>query len=824
MSEENRKAIRISVRNLVEFVLRSGDIDNRCSGNAQKDAMLAGGRIHRKIQKRMGSGYRAEVPLKHEVQDEEQEITLLVEGRADGIFAENGIPVIDEIKGMYTDISRLEEPIEVHLAQAMCYGYFYCCDKDLDGIRLQMTYCNLETEEIKRFQTDRSREELETWFSGVVHEYFKWARYLYHHELTRDASIGHLEFPFPYRAGQRDLVVSVYRTVSRKKRLFIQAPTGIGKTLSTVFPAVRAIGEGKGDKLFYLTAKTVTRTVAEEAFRILRDHGLIFTSVTITAKEKLCPMDECECNPDACPYAKGHFDRVNEAVFDILHLEQEMTREKILQYAEKYRVCPFEYCLDISSWTDGIICDYNYVFDPNVRLKRYFADGQKGDYLFLVDEAHNLPERARAMYSARFCKSSLTEAKRALGRGKSTLKTALSKADKAFLEGRKAVSTLAPRRGSTAAEEDDSGQTSLLGSAETPAIELPAADYAQDGTVFCKELPSALLAPLRALTAPLQDWLEDDPDAEAHAVLLDLYFEVQDILRASERYDEHFAAQLTARGSDLELQLLCLDPSPFVDASLSAGRAAALFSATLTPPGYYRTVLGCPEARAVALESPFPAENLGLYCLPSISTRYRQRDASIRPISDALAALASSRVGNYLAFFPSYAYLRQVWEDFTARYPDIGTLVQESGLDDAGRAAFLGRFSPCPEKTLLGFGVMGGIFGEGVDLAGDRLIGCAIVGVGLPQVSPRQEMLRRYYDAQNGAGFDYAYRWPGMNKVLQAAGRVIRTQEDKGVVLLLDDRFAQSEYARLFPKHWRHLEYLRDTKELKKKLAEFWGE
>ena len=456
-----------------------------------------------------------------------------------------------------------------------------------------------------------------------------------------------------------------------------------------------------------------------------------------------------------------------------------------------------------------------------VHLRRFFDSA--GDWLFLVDEAHNLPERARAMYSARFCKSSLTEAKRALGRGKSTLKTALSKADKAFLEGRKAVSALAPRRGSTAAEEDDSGQTSLPGSAETPAIGLPAADYAQDGTVFCKELPSALLAPLRALTAPLQDWLEEDPDAEAHAALLDLYFEVQDILRASERYDEHFAAQLTARGSELELQLLCLDPSPFVDASLSAGRAAALFSATLTPPGYYRTVLGCPEARAVALESPFPAENLGLYCLPSISTRYRQREASIRPISDALAALASSRVGNYLAFFPSYAYLRQVWEDFTARYPDIGTLVQESGLDDAGRTAFLKRFSPCPEKTLLGFGVMGGIFGEGVDLAGDRLIGCAIVGVGLPQVSPRQEMLRRYYDAQNGAGFDYAYRWPGMNKVLQAAGRVIRTQEDKGVVLLLDDRFAQSEYARLFPKHWRHLEYLRDTKELKKKLAEFWG-
>ena len=549
--------------------------------------------------------------------------------------------------------------------------------------------------------------------------------------------------------------------------------------------------------------------------------------MTLTAKEKVCLHPDAEghpaCLPELCPYANGYYDRVNTALKALLDDGTgRFDRAALADAAKQFTVCPFELGLDLSEWCDVIIGDYNYLFDPVVHLRRFFDSA--GDWLFLVDEAHNLPERARAMYSARFCKSSLTEAKRALGRGKSTLKTALSKADKVFLAGRKAVSTLAPRRGSTAAEEDDSGQTSLLGSAETPAIELPAADYAQDGTVFFKELPSALLAPLRALTAPLQDWLEDDPDAEAHAALLDLYFEVQDILRASERYDEHFAAQLTARGSDLELQLLCLDPSPFVDASLSAGRAAALFSATLTPPGYYRTVLGCPEARAVALESPFPAENLGLYCLPSISTRYRQREASIRPISDALAALASSRVGNYLAFFPSYAYLRQVWEDFTARYPDIGTLVQESGLDDAGRAAFLERFSPCPEKTLLGFGVMGGIFGEGVDLAGDRLIGCAIVGVGLPQVSPRQEMLRRYYDAQNGAGFDYAYRWPGMNKVLQAAGRVIRTQEDKGVVLLLDDRFAQSEYARLFPKHWRHLEYLRDTEELKKKLEDFWAE
>ena len=399
---------------------------------------------------------------------------------------------------------------------------------------------------------------------------------------------------------------------------------------------------------------------------------------------------------------------------------------------------------------------------------------------------------------------------------------ALTKADKAMREARQACVRLAPRRHAEDAPGEPA-QTSLLPEPDAPAFALPEPLYAQDGTVFLQELPAALLTPLRAVQAPLQAWLEDNPEADAHPQMLELYFTVQDLVRAAERYDSHFVTQLTARGSELELQLLCLDPAPFVDASLSTGRSAALFSATLTPPAYYRSVLGCADARAVALESPFPAGNLGLFCLPGISTRYRDRERSVQSVSDALARLAQSRVGNYLAFFPSYAYLRQVQEDFAARYPGISTLVQESGLDDAARAAFLARFEPDPAHTLLGFAVMGGIFGEGVDLAGDRLIGCAIVGVGLPQVNPRQEMLRRYYDAQNGAGFDYAYRYPGMNKVLQAAGRVIRTPEDKGVVLLLDDRFAKPDYQRLFPLHWKHLQYLPGPAALETALADFWS-
>ena len=486
----------------------------------------------------------------------------------------------------------------------------------------------------------------------------------------------------------------------------------------------------------------------------------------------------------------------------------------------------------MSDWADLVIGDYNYLFDPTVHLRRFFE--LAGDWIFLIDEAHNLPDRAREMYSASFAKSSITEAKRALLRGKNALKGHLLRADRELLALRRAVEALAPRRRAEAASGDapasEPPQAEQLGFFDqppaaqktAPSPALPEPLYAQDGTVFFRELPPAVVQPLYSLLPPLQDWLEHNPDDPAHEQLLDLYFSLHDLLRTADRYDEHSVTQLTARSSELTIRLLCLDPSAFVDESLACGRTSVLFSATLIPPAYYKKVLGCGGARAVALESPFPPGNLGLYCLPGISTRYHHREASVGPISDALAALAQSKVGNYLAFFPSYAYLRQVWADFTARYPGIRTIAQESGLDEAGRAAFLARFAPDPAETLLGFGVLGGVFGEGVDLVGSRLIGCAIVGVGLPQVSPRQEMLRRYFDEKDGSGFDCAYRFPGMNKVLQAAGRVIRTEHDRGVVLLLDDRFAQEGYRRLFPRHWAHLQYLPGTDALKQALASFW--
>lgn len=781
---EQKKQVRISVRALVEFVLRSGDIDNRRSGAAQRDAMAAGTRIHKKIQKRMGGNYRAEVPLKYTALDEEEDIELLVEGRADGIFEEDGIVTIDEIKGVYMDLERLTEPVAVHMAQAMCYGYFYCCDRDLDGVRIQLTYCNLETEEIRRFHEDRSKEELEVWFRSVIHEYFKWARYLCHHELQRNQSISGLEFPFPYREGQRDLAVAVYKTISRKKRLFIQAPTGIGKTLSTIFPAVQAMGAGKASKVFYLTAKTITRTVAEEAFRILRSRGLVFTAVTITAKEKLCPMEKVECNPEACPYAKGHFDRVNEAVFDILHLEQEMDRENVLRYAEKYRVCPFEFCLDISSWTDGIICDYNYVFDPSVRLKRYFADGASGDYLFLVDEAHNLVSRAREMYSASVYKEDFLEVKRII-KGKSPrLERQLDRCNKLLLSMKR-----------------ECGDWQLL------------------------EDVTGLAAGIMTAFSYMETFMEEFPEFPERETVLDFYFCLRDFLNVYEELDGHYRIYEENRedGSFL-VRLFCVDPSRLLSRCMDQGASTILFSATLLPVRYYKTLLsGNQEDYAVYVNSPFPEENRLLMVAEDVSSRYTRRSPSeYRKVADYIRIVTESRPGNYMVFFPSYQYMGEIEEILEEEPLEADLLVQGQGMGEAEKTEFLEEFEKERSHSLAAFCVMGGIFSEGIDLKEERLIGVIVVGTGLPMVCVEQEVLKGYFDETEEKGFDFSYQYPGMNKVLQAAGRVIRTPGDRGVILLLDDRFLRRDHLELFPREWERFQVV-NRGNAARCLEDFWN-
>lgn len=807
------KQIRVSVRNLVEFVLRSGDIDNRRTAIDQKEAMLAGGRIHRKIQKKMGSGYRSEVVLKCTV--EEDGFEILVEGRADGIIREGNRATIDEIKGVYMDIGDLEEAVEIHLAQAMCYGYFYGSEENLDELTIQVTYCNLDTEEIKRFQVIKTTEELKVWFMGLIHEYVKWARYLHHNAERRDESLKELEFPFHYREGQRELAVSVYRTEARRRKLFIQAPTGIGKTLSTVFPSLKAIGEGHGDKLFYLTAKTITRGVAEEAFAILRERGLYFRSVTITAKDKLCFLDKPECNPDACPYAKGHFDRVNDAVYEIVHREFGITRDVILRYAEKFQVCPFEFCLDISSFVDGIICDYNYVFDPDVRLKRYFADGAKGEYIFLIDEAHNLVPRAREMYSAVLVKEDVLAAKRLVKEKSAGLTRQLERVNKILLE----------------MKRDSEGWQIL-----------PDADH--------------LVTALTSLFSVLEKFMDDFKGNDGREELLDFYFCVRNFLNIYERVDEHYRiyTEMTEYGNFI-IKLLCVNPIVHIGECLAQGNSTVFFSATLLPIKYYRQLLSNDEEDyTVYVNSPFPQENRLLLAASDVTSRYTRRNRSeYKKILEYIRQAAEVKKGNYIVFFPSYQYMNRVLElvdggqivrpdgedelmaeaGLTAG-PEYGLkpqaepedgiewLVQGNRMSDSEREDFLKEFEKERDHSLVACCVMGGLFSEGIDLKEERLIGAVIVGTGLPMVCTEQEILKGYFDEEEQEGFAFSYQYPGMNKVMQAAGRVIRTAADKGIILLLDDRFLRNDYRELFPREWSDCSRV-TLRTVRKKLEEFWS-
>ncbi len=771
------------MRNLVEFVMRGGDIDNRRTSGAEKDAMQAGSRIHRKIQRRMGADYQAEVTMRHVVDEERYQI--LVEGRADGVIRSvTGEVTIDEIKGVYMDIGKLNEPIPVHLAQAMCYGYFYCFDHGTQRIVIQVTYCNLESEEIRRFKQEYTKEELEEWFSGLIHEYVKWAEYLYRHELRRDESLRLLQFPYPYRKGQKELAVSVYRAIRRGKNLFIQAPTGIGKTLSVVYPALKAMGEGCGEKIFYLTAKTITRSVAEECFALLRERELYFSTVTITAKEKLCPMEKTECNPDACPYAKGHFDRVNDAVYDIIHRESGITREVVIAYAEQYRVCPFEFCLDISNWVDGVICDYNYVFDPSARLKRYFSDGVNGEWLFLIDEAHNLVGRAREMYSAVLVKEDILAVKRIVKGRSGKVERCLDRCNRSLLEMKR---------------------------------ECESYQVIADCNLFVSHGMT--------LFAEMEAFLEEEKEFPGRDTVLDFYFELRHFLNMYEGLDDHYRIY-TELGQDgnFRLRLFCIDPSRLLEQCLEKGQASIFFSATMLPIRYYKKLLsGNEEDYAVYAHSPFDEKNRVLMIGTDVSSRYTRRNAvEYQKIVAYIRELALSHKGNYMVFFPSYQYMeaveRQMQEFFDGSFT---WRMQESHMTEDDRETFLADFETERDRSFVALCVLGGIFSEGIDLKAERLEGAIIVGTGLPMVCTEQEILKGYFEEQGESGYDYAYQYPGMNKVMQAAGRVIRTADDRGVILLLDDRFLRQEVQELFPREWS--EYAPVTrKTVSGWLKQFW--
>ena len=840
--------LHTSVRNLVEFILRGGDIDNR-SGRMITDAMMEGSKIHRKIQRSMGENYQAEVPLALTI--EAEEYMLVIEGRADGIaYGEfpnqnsekeaytqdtfldrtgksEEMVYIDEIKGVYRNVATMEAPVYVHKAQAMCYAYIYALQNHLDQIGVQMTYCNLDTEDVKLFQEVFAWDALADWFGNLIAEYRKWADWQIMWRRKRQESIQNLEFPYPYREGQRKLVGDVYRTIHRGKNLFLQAPTGVGKTISTIFPAVKAVGEELADRIFYLTAKTITATVAKETFGLLREQGYQAKIIQLTAKEKLClcgntaieqeaadqdnpypdfPQIKLECNPQNCPYAKGHFDRVNDAVFELLQASDLFTREEILAQARKHRVCPFELSLDVATWCDNILCDYNYVFDPNVYLKRFFQDSSKEKYLFLVDEAHNLVDRSREMYSATLYKEDILAVKKIMKPHNQAIARTLDKCNKAMLDFKRECENYS----------------------------------------VCESV-GVLTFYLMRLVSQMEEFFEKPREFPDKKTVLDFYFELRNFVNIYDLVDENYVIydEMQEDGRFM-IKLFCVDPSKNLQKCIDKSVSTIFFSATLLPINYYKRLLSTKEDNyAIYAQSTFDETQRLLAFGRDVSTKYTRRGpAEYEKIARYIRAAIRSKKGNYMVFFPSYKMMQDVYDVFVRVERESDTrngvavsdeqniaeesleesltiIMQHSNMNEAEREEFLQAFEQEDGGTLVAFCVMGGIFGEGIDLKNDRLIGAVIVGTGLPQISNEREILKQYYDKQGLSGFDYAFRYPGINKVLQAAGRVIRTQEDRGIIVLLDERFLQSDYNALYPREWKN-RIVGNVETVDAEICKFW--
>jgi len=795
----------ISVRDLVEFVLRQGDLGGE-RGFVGSDRALAGIRGHQKIQRSRPTGYLTELPVEYKV--ETDEFTLQIRGRIDGLLITSGQVLLEEIKTIQGTWDHEADPL--HWAQAKFYGFIHAQEHTLKEIKIQLVYLELAAGKVTEFCQTFSFADLSDFFATTTAMYVDWLRERHHWCLARDASTDALAFPFTnYRPGQRELAVSAYRVLANGGRLFLAAPTGIGKTISVLFPAVKALGEGKLERIFYLTARTVGRAIAEKALVDLRRAGLKLRAVTITAKEKICVRDGKPCDLLTCPLALGYYDRVKPAIREALEREK-ITRVVLEEVGQKHQVCPFELSLDVSLWVDAIICDYNYVFDPQVYLRRHFAE-DGGAYGFLVDEAHNLVDRAREMFSADLDGREILDVKRAVKQASPRCSKALTQLHTAM---RKLGNATKPHENSFEAS-DPSSELNLF-----PVKTAPIRSE-ENGVSTNPEFPDSLIEPLETALDEVENWLVKNQPAEFREALLALYFRLHSFRRTAELYDERFVTIIES-GPAIKVRLFCLDPSLLLRKALARGKAAIFFSATLTPMDYYRTLLGgAPEDPVLQLSSPFPSQNLAVLIQDRIQTHFKGRADSLGDVVEAIGTLVRGRRGNYLVYFPSYQYLNDTLQEFQIRFPPISVLVQRPGMTEPERDAFLAAFSVEHGETLVGFAVLGGIFGEGIDLVGERLIGAVIVGVGLPQLCVERNLIRDYFQQQNAAGFDYAYTFPGMNRVLQAVGRVIRSETDHGVVLLIDARFDELRYRRLFPAWWKFVK-VRNSDALRETVAGFW--
>ena len=752
--------IKESVRGIIEYVLKQGSIDDRYTGSTRA---LEGTLAHQKLQsnnEKVYSNYQKEVKLQEEFEIEN--VILILDGRADGIIIEDDYIYIEEIKSTMKSLILIDEDYnELHWAQAKFYAYIYSKQNELKNIKVRLSYFNLETEEVKSFDKDFTIEDLKVFVFNIINEYKKWVILKSKLLQERNESIKFLKFPFEsYRKGQKELAVTCFNTIKEKAVLFAQAPTGIGKTMSTIFPAVKSLGENRGQRVVYLTAKTITRTVAEESINKLKYNGLKCKTITLTAKEKICFKEKTKCNPENCEYALNYYDKVNDAIFNMIKEEDTFTREKIEEYAKKEKLCPFELSLDLSIWCDLIICDYNYAFDPRARLKRFFEDDIDNNIL-LVDEGHNLVDRSRNMFSAEIYKDKILNVSKIIKGKAPNLYKALNSINKYLIGIRKEV------------------------------------QEAEVNSIYIKEEYKDLYKLLRIFMKECDEYLIKAVNTEGYDEIRDLYFEIRAFISISELYSKEYVTLVEINKNDVKVKLFCVNPSKNLSKIVQGSYSTIIFSATLTPINYYIDLLGGNEkSYRMKLQSPFKKENLKVYGHP-LNMRFRQRENNIDNLCNLIYNFKEEVLGNYMVFLPSYQYLNQTFERYKELYGEENVICQGEVLSEEQREDFLKSFQE--GSNILAFCVIGGVFSEGIDLPGKRLIGSIIVGVGFPKISNEGDIIRDYYEEK---GFDYAYIYPGINKIMQAAGRVIRTETDKGRILLIDDRYYTLKYRSLLPKEW----------------------
>ncbi|MEL7646935.1 MAG: helicase C-terminal domain-containing protein [Sedimentibacter sp.] len=772
--------IKLSVRELVEFVYKSGDINVK---NLSPDRALEGIRAHKMLQTSMGENYEKEYYLKNSFTA--GDILFFVEGRADGVIKDGSDVTIDEIKSTYTDLDKINEDYSLaHVAQARCYAYMYALENNMGEIGVQLRYFNLDSEKTKTFKRKHSLKELEDFFHGLLSMYLDWAETIINLKKEREQSIEELDFPFPeYRQGQRNFSVAVFRTIKEGKKLFVQAPTGVGKTISALFPAIKSMNVKKNSKIFYLTAKSSTKTIAFDTIKMLIGKGLKLRTTVITAKEKICFMEKTECDPEYCPYAKGYFDRLGVPLRESLKNSCMYDRDYIENLARHNQLCPFELSLDLSYMSDAVICDYNYYFDPRVSLQRDDVFKNSNDIL-LVDEAHNLEDRTRSMFSPELVKEEFHQASKIMKERDKKISSLLQNINKKFIEIKKICNE----------------EASVLG-----------------------EEPSELVNSLRRFTAHAEKYINDRKNDAVPDELMDVYFKSIFFIKISEIADDNFCYYADFPARSTVVKLFLTNPSDILKEIEKNAWSCIFFSATLTPLKYFRYILGgSDDDYILRIKSPFRNENLNLMITRDISMKYAVRDSNIEASCRYINAAIRGRDGNYMVFFPSYSFMDKVVDVYLSMYPMEDIIVQSQGIDEEEQGEIVNRFKNTTGVVL--FTVVGGIFSEGVDLPLEKLIGAVIIGTGIPQISFERNIIKEFFDKKFDSGYDFAYKYPGFNKILQSAGRVIRTEEDRGIVLLIDSRLCQSTYLSLFPEHWRHFKKMGSPQQAAEEINLFWKE